>query len=460
MNTRFAPSPTGNLHIGGARTALFNYLLARKEKGRFLLRIEDTDATRSTEESTQSILKAMEWLGLSWDGEPVYQRARADLHRQKVEWLVNKGRAYWCHCSPEETEKARKKAFAEGNKPRYNGMCREKCLGPAPGAVVRFKGPPSGQVGWTDLIKGPISFDTSELDDLVILRGDGLPTYNLAVVVDDIDMGVTEVLRGDDHVNNTPRQILIYQALEAKTPNFGHLPMIMGPDKKPLSKRHGAASVMDFKQLGYLPEALVNYLARLGWSSGDREIFSLMEMEELFSLKNVGKSAAMFNQGKLDWLCAHYIKSSRPEDIAELLKPFLEMRNLKIPSQETLVKIVGTLLERSRNLADMAERAEFFLLDVPIFDTKATHKVMNQQSRAILDRWKNILKNPIASKDDFDNCLTQLAMCMEVKPIDVAQPLRLALTGSLASPGLFDVISILDTETILKRISALRHLQS
>ncbi|MDR2366971.1 MAG: glutamate--tRNA ligase, partial [Deltaproteobacteria bacterium] len=324
MITRFAPSPTGHLHIGGARTALFNYLLARKEKGRFVLRIEDTDARRSTEEYTQSILKAMEWLNLSWDGEPIFQRARSAFHRERVMWLVEKGLAYWCHCKPEDIEISRQKALAEGGKPRYDGRCRELGLGPAPGAAVRFKGPDSGQIGWNDLVKGPISIDASELDDLVLLRGDDLPTYNMAVVADDIDMGITDVIRGDDHVNNTPRQILLYRALGATPPNFGHLPMILGSDKSRLSKRHGATSVMAYREAGYLPEALVNYLARLGWSHGDREIFSLAEMEELFSLKNVGRSAAVFNPEKLDWLNAHYIKSKDATGLSGLLAPFLE----------------------------------------------------------------------------------------------------------------------------------------
>ncbi|MDR2301189.1 MAG: glutamate--tRNA ligase [Deltaproteobacteria bacterium] len=454
MITRFAPSPTGHLHIGGARTALFNYLLAKKENGRFVLRIEDTDALRSTEEYTQSILNAMKWLGLSWDGEPIFQRARSQFHREKVLWLVEKGLAYWCHCKPEEIEIGRQKALAEGGKPRYDGRCRELGLGPAPGAAVRFKGPDFGQIGWTDLVKGPIAFDASELDDLVLLRSDDQPTYNLAVVVDDIDMGITDVIRGDDHVNNTPRQILLYRAFGATPPNFGHLPMILGADKSRLSKRHGATSVMAYHDLGYLPEALVNYLARLGWSHGDQEIFSLKEMEGLFSLKNVGKSAAVFNPEKLDWLNAHYLKSREPSDVSNLLKPFLEKRALALPSPQILEKIVLTLRERSKTLDEMAAKAEFYLLDLPKIDPDSAKKLLTPQGLSILARWRELLKSPPNDHGAFENLLRNLAAELAVKPGAAAQPLRLALTGVTASPGLYEVMDILGPQAIQKRIDA------
>jgi glutamyl-tRNA synthetase len=454
MITRFAPSPTGHLHIGGARTALFNYLLAKKEKGRFVLRIEDTDAARSTEEYTQSILTAMKWLGLKWDGEPVFQRSRSQFHRERVLSLVEKGHAYWCHCKPEEIEIGRQKALAEGGKPRYNGRCREMGLGPAPGAAVRFKGPNSGQIGWNDLVKGPISFEASELDDLVILRGDGLPTYNLAVVIDDIDMGITDVVRGDDHINNTPRQILLYRAFGAATPNFGHLPMILGADKSRLSKRHGATSVTAYREMGYLPEALVNYLARLGWSHGDREIFSLQEMEELFSLKNVGKSAAVFNPEKLDWLNAHYIKSSEISDICILLRPFLEQRHLTVPDSPTLAKIVLTLRERAKTLEEMAAKAEFYLVDLPTIDPESAKKLLTPQGISILVRWCELLNVSLQDHGAFEDLLRGLASELGVKPGIAAQPLRLALTGGTASPSLFDIIEILGPQSVRKRIDA------
>jgi glutamyl-tRNA synthetase len=464
MITRFAPSPTGHLHIGGARTALFNYLLARKENGRFVLRIEDTDAQRSTQEYTDSILEAMKWLGLSWDGEPIFQRARAPLHREKVESLVEQGKAYWCHCTPEDIEKSRQKAMAEGGKPRYDGRCRELGLGPAPGAVVRFKGPLSGKVGWNDLIKGPIVFEASELDDLIILRSDGLPTYNLAVVVDDIDMGITEVIRGDDHVNNTPRQILLYKAFEAELPNFGHVPMILGSDKSRLSKRHGATSVIAYREMGYLPQALVNYLARLGWSHGDQEIFSLSEMEQLFNLKNVGKSAAVFNPEKLDWLNGIYIKNSPTRQISNLLKSFLQSKNLSLPPESTdqsdppnlevLDKIVLTLKERSKTLLEMANKAEFYLVDLPNIDPVQAKKLFTTDGLAILARWRDLLKDPLKDHGAFDTLLSTLSTELGVKPGVVAQPLRLALTGSTASPSLYDIIEILGINSVQKRIDS------
>ncbi|MDR1295817.1 MAG: glutamate--tRNA ligase [Deltaproteobacteria bacterium] len=468
MITRFAPSPTGHLHIGGARTALFNYLLARGLGGKFVLRVEDTDAQRSTEEYTKSILSAMEWLGLSWDGEPVFQTDRTGLHVEHAERLVAEGRAYWCRCAPEEIEESRKKAMAEGGKPRYDGRCRELGLGPSPGAAIRFKCPPGGQVRWRDLIKGPIVFEASELDDLVILRSDGLPTYNMAVVVDDITMGVTHVVRGDDHVNNTPRQILLYRALGAELPEFGHVPMILGSDKSRLSKRHGATSVMAYQEAGYLPQALVNYLARLGWSHGDQEIFSLEEMVGVFSLRHVGKAAAVFDPNKLDWLNAHYIKNTPPDELCSLLKPFLEKRGLPAPDGEKLLKIVLTLRERSKTLAEMAGKAEFYFGDLPKFDPKSAEQLLallktpegadapakDAGGKAILEKWLGLLQELPRTREDFDQLLSGLAAELGVKAGVVAKPLRLALTGSTASPGLYEIMEILGPDVTLGRIRA------
>ena len=285
--TRFAPSPTGYLHIGGARTALFNWLWARKNRGEFILRIEDTDLERSREEMTRAILEAMDWLGLDCDQGPYYQSQRMDLYREYIQKLVDTGQAYYCECTPEEVEAMREQARARGLKPKYNGRCREKNLGPGEGRVIRLKAPLTGQTTFNDLIKGPIAVNNEELDDFVLQRADGTPTYNLAVVVDDATMGVTHVLRGDDHINNTPKQILIYKALGIKQPLFGHVPMILGPDKKKLSKRHGATSVMKYREMGFLPEAMINYLVRLGWAYGDEEIFSREELIEKFSLENL-----------------------------------------------------------------------------------------------------------------------------------------------------------------------------
>jgi glutamyl-tRNA synthetase len=297
--TRFAPSPTGYLHIGGARTSLFNWLYARHHQGQFILRIEDTDQARSTEESTQAILDAMTWLGMNWDQGPYFQAERVELHREKVQELIRSGKAYYCVCTPEELEEKRKRALAAQRKPKYDGACREKQLGKGPGAVVRFRCPQAGTTVVRDLIKGVVTFNNEELDDLVIERSDGYPTYNFAVVVDDAEMGITHVIRGDDHLNNTPRQILLYEALGHPIPQFGHVPMILGADKTRLSKRHGATSVLAYKEMGYLPEALVNYLVRLGWSHGDQEIFSPEELVQFFELGQVGKAAAVFNPEKL-----------------------------------------------------------------------------------------------------------------------------------------------------------------
>ena len=453
MITRFAPSPTGHLHIGGARTALFNYLLARHEGGRFVLRIEDTDAARSTREHVESILSAMRWLGLDWDGDPVFQAARASLHREKVQWLLEKGRAYWCHCAPEDIEASRAKALAEGGKPRYDGKCRELGLGPAPGAVVRFKGPLAGRVGWKDLIKGSIVFDAAELDELIILRSDGLPTYNMAVVIDDLDMGVTHVIRGDDHVNNTPRQLLLYQALEAAPPALGHVPMILGSDKSRLSKRHGATSVMAYKEMGYLPQALDNYLARLGWSYGDREIFSLPEMVELFDLKRVGKSAAVFNPEKLDWLNAHYMKQTPPLELGEMMWPYLASKGCSKPSDEVLEKITLTVRERGKTLAELASKSAFYLANKLELDQDAAKKILTAEGKLYLKELARALaENPEMDSEAFDRLLASVAEANNVKKGIVAQPLRLALTGGTASPSLHDIISILGREKVKERI--------
>lgn len=449
--TRFAPSPTGHLHIGGARTALFNWLLARRLGGKFVLRIEDTDALRSTDEFTEAILKAMTWLKLDWDGEPVYQRQRLELHRSYIDKMVAEGKAYWCHCQQDDLDARRQKALAEGGKPKYDGRCRELGLGPAPGAVVRFKGPDSGQTGWNDLIKGPVIFDNQELDDLIILRSDGMPTYNMAVVVDDASMGITHIIRGDDHVNNTPRQILLYQAIGAPLPLFAHVPMILGPDKARLSKRHGATSVMAYKEMGYLPEALVNYLARLGWSHGDQEIFSLEEMKDLFDLAQVGRSASVFNTEKLNWLNAHYIKESDPEALGRLVWPYLEAKGCGQVSAETLKQIMLTVRERGKTLPELAEKAEFYFQDLPPLDPKAAAKFLTEDNKSLLRELRQALSQRL-SAEEFERLLRRLAEERDVKVGAVAQPLRVALTGQTASPGLYEIIEILGPEATGKRI--------
>ena len=375
IRTRFAPSPTGFLHIGGARTALFNWLFARHHDGEFVLRIEDTDQARSTDESTKAILDAMTWLGLNWDEGPYFQAQRVDLHREMVQKLINEGKAYYCTCTPEELEIKRKQALAAGKKPKYDGTCRDKKLARSAGSVVRFRGTQTGATIVEDLVKGNISFNNEELDDLIIERSDGYPTYNFAVVVDDALMNITHVIRGDDHVNNTPRQILLYQALNFAVPKFAHVPMILGSDKARLSKRHGATSVMAYKEMGYLPEALVNYLVRLGWAHGDQEIFSLAELIEVFSLEAVGKSPAVFNPEKLLWLNAHYIKGAKPERLSEEMKP-LWPESASMANADLVQKVIADLQPRVKTLVELADAAGFYFAEKVQYEKEAAQKFL------------------------------------------------------------------------------------
>lgn len=453
IRTRFAPSPTGTLHIGGARTALFNWLLARSRGGTFVLRIEDTDAVRSTRESTQAILDSMTWLGLDWDDGPYYQSQRTDIYLEHIQKLIDSGQAYYCHCSGEEVAARKKEAFKEGRKPKYDGLCRDKGLGPAPGAVVRFKGPQTGTTHWTDAIKGPIAIENSELDDLVLLRSDGQPTYNIAVVVDDLTMSITHVIRGDDHVNNTPRQILLYQALKADIPVFGHVPMILGPDKKRLSKRHGAESVMAYRDMGYLPEALVNYLVRLGWSYGDEEIFSRDELIEKFSLESVGRSAGVFDPEKLLWLNAHYIKESAPGRLAGLAAPILDKNGLDASGLGYLAQALVTLQPRAKTVVELAEKAGFYLAQEIEYDPKAAKKFLKAGLAPVMDD----LIMRLGALDDFsektlEDVFSALVQAHEIKLGKIAQPVRVALTGKTASPGLFEVMDVLGKTRVLPRL--------
>ncbi|MGD2124983.1 MAG: glutamate--tRNA ligase, partial [Desulfobacteraceae bacterium] len=340
--TRFPPSPTGYLHIGGARTALFNWLFARQKKGKFILRIEDTDKDRSTEEATNAILESLAWLGLDWDEGPYFQSQRYGVYWDFVQRLLSSGKAYYCHCTPEELEGRREQAMAKGLKPKYDGTCRNLGLGPGPNAVVRLKAPLTGNIVFRDLVKGPISFDNEELDDLILWRSDGNPTYHLAVVIDDITMGLTHIIRGDDHVNNTPRQMLIYQALGEPLPYYAHVPMILGPDRTRLSKRHGATSVLAYRDMGYLPHALMNALARIGWSYGDQEKFTRDELIKKFSLEHVGKSAGIFNAEKLLDLNAQYIRECDTPFLTRAVKPHLEALGFKDLDEAPLVKAVET----------------------------------------------------------------------------------------------------------------------
>lgn len=452
--TRFAPSPTGNLHIGGARTALFNWLFARNRGGKFILRIEDTDTERSTEESVKAILDAMSWLDLNWDEGPYFQTERLNFYREYAQKLFDSGNAYWCECPPEELEKRRSAAIAEGRKPKYDGTCRAKGLGPGPNRVLRFRTPDGGTTVLRDIIKGPIEFDNSELDDLVIMKSDGVPTYNFAVVVDDITMNVTHVIRGDDHVNNTPRQILIYRALGAELPQFGHLPMIHGEDRSPLSKRHGATSVVEYKNMGFLPEALINCLVRLSWSHGDQEIFSRSELIEKFTLENVGKSAGIFTMDKLFWLNAHYIKEKRSEELVPLLKPFLAERNYSERPDDFIAGAIRTLQPRSRTLVEMADAMRFYMIDEVEFEPEAAAKFLTPEMRDAFVR----LIGELTRLETFDEAslepvFRKIAADLSIKLGKLAQPVRVALTGGTISPGLFEIIDVLGKETVLQRLN-------
>ncbi len=450
--TRFAPSPTGYLHIGGARTSLFNWLYARHHQGQFILRIEDTDQARSTEESTQAILDAMTWLGMNWDQGPYFQAERVELHREKVQELIRSGKAYYCVCTPEELEEKRKRALAEQRKPKYDGACREKQLGEGPGAVVRFRCPQAGTTVVRDLIKGVVTFNNEELDDLVIERSDGYPTYNFAVVVDDAEMGITHVIRGDDHLNNTPRQILLYEALGHPIPHFGHVPMILGADKTRLSKRHGATSVMAYKEMGYLPEALVNYLVRLGWSHGDQEIFSPEELVQFFELGQVGKAAAVFNPEKLLWLNQHYIKTSPIERLTTEIEPFLAQSGIVNPERSFTAQVVKDLHVRAKTLVEMAAAAAFYFQEPVIFDEAAIKALPAAAVSHLEAIAAGLPALPEYTKEGIETLLRDLAVSMDTKLKFIAQSLRVALTGKTVSPGLDEVMLTLGKSKVTERI--------
>ncbi|HXX36292.1 MAG TPA: glutamate--tRNA ligase [Thermodesulfobacteriota bacterium] len=454
VRTRFAPSPTGDLHIGGARTALFNWLLARHEKGVFVLRIEDTDVARSTQESIQVILDAMTWLGMDWDEGPFYQTQRISHYQEAAEKLLKEGKAYRCYCTPEELETKREAALKAGIKPKYDRTCLDRKF-PPPGrpSAVRFLSPNEGTTVVEDLIQGHVEFDNTELDDLIILRSDRLPTYNLSVVVDDATMGITHVIRGNDHLNNTPRQIQIYQALGYAIPKFGHVPMILGPDKKKLSKRHGAPSVMEYKKLGYLPQAVVNYLVRLGWSYGDQEEFTREELIEKFSLEAVGRSAAAINPGKLDWLNSQYIKKIELDELVQRVQPFIEAKGYSNIDPDLLRKAVLSLRERVKTLVEMAELSEFYFREEIVYDEKAAKKFLGKESVPMLKQVIAALsKESILGKENVHRLVQQLAEMRAEPLVKIAQPIRVALTGRSVSPPIDEVIEALGKEKVIKRL--------
>lgn len=454
MVTRFAPSPTGFLHVGGARTAIFSWLLAKHNQGRFVLRVEDTDRQRSTPEATQAILDGLNWLGLDWD-ELEYQSQRTELHNQYIDKLLESGQAYWCECSPETVDAMREKAREEGRKPKYDGSCRDKNLGPGEGRVVRLKAPLTGSTDYMDMVKGHISWPNQEMDDMILRRSDGSPTYNLAVVVDDHTMGITHVLRGEDHVANTPRQILIYQALGLTPPAFGHVPMILGPDKKKLSKRHGATSVIEYEKDGILPEAMLNYLTRLGWSHGDQEIFSREELIEFFTTDNLGSSAAVFDTTKLHWLNAQYIKEADPKRIAELLLPLLAERGIETNDTEAIAALVPMYAPRSKTLVEMAAGLDFFLVDDDklVYEEKGVSKFITDESKVHIRAIREGLDAlPEFSEEGIDKVLNGYVETNELKFKAIAQPIRVAITGRTQSPGLHETMLGLGKEKTLARL--------
>jgi len=454
VKTRFAPSPTGYLHIGGARTALFNWLYARHMGGSFVLRIEDTDFERSKDEYVRDILDGLTWLGIDWDEPPYFQKERMGIYRSYAFALIERGLAYKCYCTQEELDEKRKTALKEGKKPHYDRTCREKYLEKIDKPfVIRFKTPLSGEVTFSDIVRGTITFQCEELDDLVILRSDLTPTYNFTVVIDDMLMGITHIIRGDDHINNTPRQILIYNALGYAPPQFAHVPLIHGKDRTRLSKRHGATSLLEYKHEGFLPEALMNYLSRLGWAYGDQEIFSREELIEKFDLQHVGTSAAIFDMDKLLWLNSHYIKTLPQEVIAERLVPFIEKMGFSVEEINSVIPIVSALRPRAKTLKEMAQMASFFFNDHVSYEKEAQEKFLTPQTKPILEHFlKEFQSLPSLHEEEQKKLVERLTHKYNKKVVEIVQPIRVALSGKTVSPGIFEVINILGKERVEKRI--------
>jgi len=452
--TRFPPSPSGYLHLGGARTALFNWLYARHCGGRFVLRVEDTDVSRSTQASVDAIFEALEWLGIDWDEGPYYQSRRFDLYRDYINRLLASGNAYYCTCSAQQLEAMREAAMKSGGKPKYDGTCREKGLEPVEGAVVRFKAPLAGSTIVKDRIRGNIAFDNAELDDFIIQRSDGTPTYNLAVVVDDITMNINTIIRGDDHLNNTPKQVQLYEALAAPVPVFGHVPMVLGHDKTRLSKRHGAMSVTAYRDMGYHPDAMVNYLVRLGWSHGDQEFFTREELIEKFNLEHVGRSAGVFNPEKLLALNAEHIRAAPEAELAERLLPFLSARGIETAPDAYLQAVVGTLKNRSKTFVEMADAADFYFAETIAYEEKAAKKFLKP---GILEPLKAIAEGlarvETLDQETLEPLFQQVMDQHGLKLGKIAQPMRVALTGRTVSPGIFEMIAVLGKETVRRRLS-------
>ncbi|WP_456448063.1 glutamate--tRNA ligase [Thiolapillus sp.] len=453
VRTRFAPSPTGYLHVGGARTALFSWLYARKHGGQFVLRIEDTDLERSTQESVNAILEGMTWLGLEYDEGPFYQTHRFDRYNEVIDQLLEKGLAYRCDCSKERLEQLREDQMKRKVKPRYDGFCRQREIDPSQPHVIRFRNPDSGAVVFDDLVRGRISVANAELDDLIIRRSDGSPTYNLTVVVDDADMNITHVIRGDDHINNTPRQINLLKALELPVPQYGHLPMILGDDGARLSKRHGAVSVMQYMEEGFLPEALLNYLVRLGWSHGDQEIFSVDEMIQLFELEEVNKAPSAFNTDKLLWINQHYIKTEDPRHIARLLAPHMGRLDIDPTQGPDLVAVVEAQRERASTLVELAQISAFYYKDFEAFDPKAAKKALKSGALEPLALVRaHLMELPDWNREDIHAVIANAVKILDVGFGKVAMPVRVAVTGGAPSPDLDLTMEMIGRKACLRRI--------
>jgi glutamyl-tRNA synthetase len=459
IRVRFAPSPTGFLHIGGVRTALYNWIFARQNGGKVILRLEDTDLTRSTNEAVQWILDGLTWMRLDWDEGPFYQTERFDLYNEHVDRLLSEDKAYRCYCTAKELEMMRKEAMLKNRPLKYNGRCRMLKEGERSGEhTIRFKAPQEGQIVVDDLIRGAVMFDETQMDDLIVRRSDGSPTYNLTVVVDDALMGITHVIRGEDHLSNTPRQVQLYHAFGYDVPRFGHMSLILGPDREKLSKRHGAASVSEFMEMGYLQEALLNYLVRLGWSHGDQEIFSADEVLEHWNLEDQGKSPAVFDHDKLEWLNGQWMKLVPPDKIAERLVPFLEKQGLidQAPDRDWLVKLVLTLCERSLTLVEMAEKSEFYFRELE-YEVEPAEKFLTAEVEPLMDKAAYFLGT--IEPFDHETLYGKVKEWLEVQDLKLkalAQPLRVALTYRKDSPGLFEVMEVLGKRTTLERIEKAR----
>jgi glutamyl-tRNA synthetase len=456
IRTRFAPSPTGMLHIGGVRTALFSWLYARRHGGVFVLRVEDTDRERSTDDAVQVILEGMEWLGLHHDEGPFYQTRRMDRYQEVLQKLLEEGKAYHCYCSKEHLEAMRARQMAAKEKPRYDGTCRHR-TGPVPGVspVVRFKNPLDGTVVVNDVVHGPVSFSNTELDDLIIARGDGTPTYNFCVVVDDWDMQITHVIRGDDHLNNTPRQINMLDALGATPPVYAHVAMILGADGTKLSKRHGAVSVLQYRDEGFLPEGLLNYLVRLGWSHGDQEIFTIDEMARLFDIADVNKSASAFNPDKLAWVNQQHIVKATPERLARYLRPQLEALGVTDAEEGRVVAVAKAHQGRSKTLKEMAEASLFFFRDIVSYDDKVAGKHLNAETLPVLE----LLHQELGRVEPWQapvlhEVVARLAAGLSLGLGKVAQPLRVAVTGGTVSPPIDVTLEVLGKDAALARLQA------